>query len=202
MTAEGGQIYRPTLTGQGERVHLMNENVGLETHIMDIVNTVLFEELTDIILVGHSYGGMVITGVADRIPERIQKLVYLDAMVPENGESVTSISGNGRSPYKIENGGVVAPWVAADQSPPKDVPHPYKTWTDEIVLENPARLEIPTTYILTVDKGKKPEEDGFAKHAERASKKGWPVYQLEADHNAQWSAPKELSEMLLEIGQQ
>src|SRR6185295_14845920 len=74
------QVYRPQLTGQGDRVHLARPDIGLNTHIDDVVNTILYEDLRDIILVGHSYGGMVITGVADRVPDRIKRLVYLDAM--------------------------------------------------------------------------------------------------------------------------
>jgi pimeloyl-ACP methyl ester carboxylesterase len=88
MTEQGAIVYRPSLTGQGERVHLASADIRLTTHIQDVVNTILFEDLQDIILVGHSYGGMVITGVAEQIPERIRKLVYLDAILPEDGESV------------------------------------------------------------------------------------------------------------------
>ena len=88
----GHKVYRPTLTGQGERVHLNGPDVNLDTHIMDIVNVIKFEDLHDIILVGHSYGGMVITGVADRIPQKIKHLVYADAMLPEDGESVFSLT--------------------------------------------------------------------------------------------------------------
>ncbi|MHA7130855.1 alpha/beta hydrolase [Algoriphagus namhaensis] len=200
LTQKGAQVYRPTLTGQGERVHLASEKVGLYTHILDIVNTILFEDLHEIVLVGHSYGGMVITGVADQIPDRIQKIIYLDAMLPENGESVFSMSGGDESRYQIENGGIIPAWVKGGQAPPKDVPHPLKTWKDPILLQNPKRLEIDSYYILTVEAEKKPEEDGFARHAARAKEKGWKVYQLEADHNAQWSTPVELTEMLFEIG--
>ena len=85
MREKGCIVYRPTLTGQGEKVHLATTAVGLSTHINDVVNTILFEDLHDIILIGHSYGGMVVTGVADSLPGRIKKLIYLDAMVPENG---------------------------------------------------------------------------------------------------------------------
>lgn len=200
LTASGAVAYRPTLTGQGERVHLATKDTGLDTHIADIVNTILFEDLYDVILVGHSYGGMVVTGVADSIPERIKKLVYLDAMVPENGQSVVTIRGtaSNRTPSAVD-GFLIPAWVTAGQKPPVDVPHPYKTWTDFITLDNPKRLDIPTTYILTVEKGADANDDGFAFHAERARQKGWPVWQLEADHNAQWSAPVELSKMLESI---
>jgi pimeloyl-ACP methyl ester carboxylesterase len=195
-------VYRPTLTGQGERVHLATTDVGLRTHINDVVNTILYEDLHDIILVGHSYGGMVVTGVADSLPGRISKLIYLDAMVPEDGESVVTIQGAGanRLTQNAVNGFVTPTWVPEGRLPPKDVPHPLKTLTDTIVLENGLRLKIPTTYILTVAKGTDQKDDGFAFHAERARKKGWPVLQLEADHNAQWSAPEALVEMLKKIG--
>ena len=91
LTSKGFIVYRPTLTGQGERVHLATPDVGLSTHIKDVVNTILYEDLHNVILVGHSYGGMVITGVADSLPGRITKLIYIDAFIPENGESVLKI---------------------------------------------------------------------------------------------------------------
>ena len=83
----GHVVYRPTLTGLGERVHLLTREVGLDTHITDVVNHILYEELTDIILVGHSYGGLVVTGVTDRLPDRIRELVYFDALIPHDGEA-------------------------------------------------------------------------------------------------------------------
>ena len=128
LTAQGHKVYRPTLTGQGERVHLATLDVGLETHITDVVNTVLFEELDDIVLMGHSYGGMVVTGVADRIPDRISQLIYLDAFVPEDGQSVrgnkTDADWTTRS---VKDGYIIPTWVPAHKPYPKDVPHPPKT---------------------------------------------------------------------------
>src|SRR5208282_2345856 len=91
LTADGHEVYRPTLTGQGEHSNLSSTNIDLDTHIQDIVNVILWENLHDVVLVGHSYGGMVITGVADRVPDRIQRLVYVDALLPENGERENSI---------------------------------------------------------------------------------------------------------------
>jgi len=200
LTAQGATVYRPSLTGQGERVHLANPEVGLYTHIKDVVNMILFEDLKNIILVGHSYGGMVITGVADSIPDRIAQMIYLDAFVPEDGESVFA---QGKTPEAmrplIENGFLVPRWVKPNQAPPKDVPHAVKTFTDKISLKNPKRLTIPTHYILTVDKGKDPTKDDFSSQADKARKYKWPVSILEADHNPQWSAPMPFSEMLQNI---
>ena len=198
LSETGSTVYRPTLTGQGERSHLATLDVGLDTHIKDVVNTILYEDLHNITLIGHSYGGMVVTGVADSIPERIKKLIYIDAFVPDDTESLHSING-ALGDFEVVNGYVIPPWVPDGKLPPKDVPHPLKTLTDRISLKNPKRLKILTTYILTVDKGQDPKLDGFASQAERAKKKGWPVLQLEADHNPQWSAPKELVEMLQAI---
>ena len=196
LSASGNIVYRPTLTGLGERAHLSSAKISLNTHISDIVNTILYEDLYNVVLVGHSYGGMVITGVADRIPERMAELIYVDAALPEAGESVISMSGNLVLGFKIENGLIIPPWVSEGKVPPKDVPHPINTWVDNISLTNPKRLQIPGTYILTVDKGKKPENDDFYSQYERAVGKEWTVMELESDHNPQWSAPTKLSNML------
>lgn len=93
LRAAGHDVYTPTLTGLGERRHLLSDSVDLDTHILDVVNVVEFEGLADVILVGHSYGGMVITGVADRIGDRIGTLVYLDAAHPAAGESLVDVAG-------------------------------------------------------------------------------------------------------------
>ena len=199
LTSTGAKVYRPTLTGQGERVHLASTAVGLETHINDIVNTILFEELDQVILIGHSYAGMVITGVADRLPDRINKLVYMDALVPEHGESAEMIMGALGGHLQVIDGHIIPPWVKEGTLPPKDVPHPAKTWSDKIELKNTSRLKIPSYYILTVEEGTSPEQDDFASQAKRAKEKNWTVRQLQADHNPQWSTPKELVQLFLEI---
>ena len=91
LRAAGHSVFTPTHTGVGERFHQSSEAITLETHIRDVCGCIEFEELTDIVLVGHSYGGMVITGVADRLGDRIKALVYLDAFLPDNGDSVIAL---------------------------------------------------------------------------------------------------------------
>jgi pimeloyl-ACP methyl ester carboxylesterase len=201
LREKGFNVYRPQLTGQGERVHLARPDIGLSTHIDDVVNTILFEDLHDIILMGHSYGGMVITGVADRVPDRIRRLVYVDAFVPNDGESVMSIIGTRNDFLKpmIKGDYLVPMWVKPDQPPPHDVPQSLKTFTEPIALKNKAALKLPATYILTVDAGKEAKDDDFWAQAQRARERGWPVEQLTADHNAQWSAPEALVEMLARV---
>jgi pimeloyl-ACP methyl ester carboxylesterase len=204
LREKGFNVYRPQLTGLGERVHLSRRDIGLNTHIDDVVNLILFEDLHDIILVGHSYGGMVVTGVADRVPDRIRRLVYLDALLPNDGESVMSIVGPQWAWLKkmIKGDYIVPPWVKPDQPPPKDEPQPLRTFTDPIALKNKARLKVPATYILTVEAGKEAKNDDFWPQSQRAKERGWPVLQLRADHNAQWSAPEALVEMLAGISAQ
>lgn len=201
LREKGFNVYRPQLTGLGERVHLTRPDIGLSTHIDDVVNTIRYEDLHDIILMGHSYGGMVITGVADRIPDRISRLVYLDAFVPNDGESVMGLVGTRGDWLKpmITGDYIVPPWVKPDQPPPRDEPQPLKTFTEPLSLKNKAALKLLGTYILTVDAGKKANDDDFWAQAQRAKERGWPILQLTADHNAQWSAPEALVKMLTRI---
>ena len=197
LTNKGANVYRPTLSGLGEKTHLLSKDINLKTHINDIINVILYEELSEIILVGHSYGGMVITGVADSIPQRIRKLVYLDAIVPVNNESVSSIFGFTPTENDIKTGGIVPAWVDKNKLPPKDVPQPINTMTDKIILTSKERDKILSVYIHTVEKNKKPEDDDFASQAERAKLKGWKVIYFESDHNPQWSAPEKISNLIM-----
>src|SRR5271155_1140249 len=91
LQAQGHNVFTPTLTGVGERSHLLSPDVNLDTHITDVVNLIRWEELSDVVLCGHSYGGCVVTGVADRLPNRISAMGYLDAFNPEGGESLPDI---------------------------------------------------------------------------------------------------------------
>jgi len=201
LEAKGWKVYRPSLSGLGEHFNTATTDIGLATHIDDIVNFILFEDLHDVILLGHSYGGMVITGVAERIPERLSRLIYLDAFLPEDGESVMTIPKAGAMDIEkmTKDGFIIPSWVKPDKPFPKDVPHPLKTFTDPIALKNPAGAKVPVTYILTVDPGKKPEDDTFFPSSERARARGWPVLIMAADHVPQWRLPEATAELLLRI---
>ena len=205
LTKSGSVVYRPTLTGLGERVHLLTPAVDLSTHITDIVNVIRFEDLRDVVLVGHSYGGMIISGVADQIPDRIRRLVYVDAIVPEDGESLMTALNATRpdSAFRawIDSAKValVPGWVPAGANPPTDVPHPKKTLLDPISLKNPAARRVPATYILTVDPGKTEADDGFAPFAKRARSRGWTYQVLQADHTPERSAIPELTGLLRRV---
>lgn len=200
LTREGHDVARVTLTGLGERVHLASPQIGLRTHVQDVVNTILFERLDDVVLVGHSYGGMVITGVADSIPDRIRRLVYVDAMVPESGESVQAIMGADFARLIGENardGLIQAGWEPADRPYPKDVPHPVRTMTDTLRLRHAGGPAVPAEYILTEQPQLRP--DPFQRFADRAAARGWRVHRMEADHVPERSAPDELVALLLRL---
>ncbi|MFO0762614.1 MAG: alpha/beta hydrolase [Byssovorax sp.] len=201
LRALGHDVRRPTLTGLGERVHLARPEIDLSVHIEDIVNVVRFDDLSDVVLVGHSYGGMVITGVAERLPDRVRRLIYVDAFLPEDGESAASLlrSGGGGGFYdKMTRGDLLVPiWVKDGGSIPGDVPQPRRTFEEPIHLASAAARALPASYILTVDPGAAPEKDTFFRYAERARARGYPVAQLAADHTPERSSPEALVALLV-----
>jgi pimeloyl-ACP methyl ester carboxylesterase len=196
LTADGNTVYRPTLTGLGEHSNLSSTNIDLSTHIQDIVNVILWENLHDVVLVGHSYGGMIITGVADRVPDRIKHVVYIDALLPENGEAEKDIRPSS-SKHFVKDGFVIPTWVTNNSPLPHDVPQSDKTFNEPITLTNQAVAEkLPTTYILTVDKGQPPEQDDFYRFYQRAKARGWTTQIMEGNHIVERSHPNEVATLL------
>lgn len=200
LRARGHEVWRPTLTGLGERVHLSRPDLGLSVHVEDVVNTLVWEDLHDVILVGHSYGGFVISGAAERVPERIRRLVYLDAFLPEDGDSVASLlraHGAGAWLDGLVRGDLlVPPWVVEGAPPPHDVPQPRRTFEEPLRLSSAAARGLAATYVLTVDPGAAPDQDPFFPYAERARARGLTVVHLAADHVPERSAPGPLVELL------
>lgn len=198
LLAQGHEVYRPSLTGLGERVHLARADTGLETHILDVVNLIRFEQLQDIVLVGHSYGGMVITGVADRLPERIKRLVYVEGMLPGNGQSVLDIYAPAAKHFERYRRGnlIYHPRYQADAPYPKPVPQPAGTISEKIVLTG-AGAKLPSRYIFTVSPGTHAKDDPFYPQAERARTLCWPVIELSGSHNIQRDDPAALVAELL-----
>lgn len=206
LAAAGHRVYRPTLTGLGERVHLASPDIGLGTHVTDIVNVLMFEDLRDVILVGHSYGGMVITGVADRVPERIRHLVFIDALLPDDGESLvtasrgTALEGFARRSVDSARGGFILPtWVRAGSPRPTDVRQPVRTFTDPVSFRNPVARRLPGTYILTVAQERPEAEDDFVSFARRARLRGYRQHVLRANHVPERSAPIPLTVLLRSV---
>ena len=194
LTSRGHRVERVTLTGLGERVHLASPSIGLETHVTDVVNRIEWERLSDVVLVGHSYGGVIVTLAADRIPERLRRVVYIDAIIPENGRSVNDVMG-GRVFEGAVDGMIVPGWEPADKPVPKDVPHPLRTLTDTVRLAHDVP-PVPSFYILTEEPEHLP--DTFQPFAERAAEYGWTVRRMETGHVPERTAPAELVELLLQ----
>lgn len=190
LRAAGHEVYTPTLTGLGERVHLLSRNIGLDTHITDIVNVIRFEKLRNVILVGHSYGGMVITGVAEQIANRIEELVFFDAIVPYDGESAVAAVGETtceeiqREVEEEGQGWLIPVRHGPNDIPANNTPHPWKTWTDPLTTRNPVALALPRTYVrFTADK-----QDGeyyevmFRKSWARVHYGRWRIVEIDAPH--------------------
>jgi pimeloyl-ACP methyl ester carboxylesterase len=198
MQARGHRLVTPSYTGLGERVHLATPDVDLDTHITDVVNVLVFEDLYDVVLVGHSYGGMVATGVADRARDRVERLIYLDAFVPEDGQSLFGLSGDGaRSLATAIDGWRVPPRAVPADTPPEDLawitarrlPQPIRTLEQPLTLRGGA-LTLPRSYILCT------RSDLFRRFAETARRAGWPVHEMDATHNPHITAPAALADLL------
>ena len=203
LAADGNTVYRPELTGQGERVHLAQPGIGLSVHIQDVANVILWENLRDVILVGHSYGGMVISGVADQLPGRIRRLIYLDAFLPETGETgLDEFKLRIGDPPKKVGGYYPADWVKPGTPYPSDVAMPERTFEEPIVLRHQAAArQIPSAYVMFLPKGAAPAEGPFHRFYERAQARGWPVATLESGHNAHLEHPREEAELIEKLAQ-
>jgi pimeloyl-ACP methyl ester carboxylesterase len=202
-------VFAPTLTGLGERSHLNSAVVDLSTHIADVANLLRWEELSDVILCGHPYGGFVISGVADRVPERIRSLLYLDAFVPEDGECVLDHYSPGvaqhiRTLARTAGSGWKVPPIPAERFnvDPRDAawvnaqctPQSITTFEERIRLNRPPAHD--ATHILATDWGHSPFQASF----ERAKARGWKTRTIGCGHELVLDLPDELTHQLLEIG--
>jgi pimeloyl-ACP methyl ester carboxylesterase len=214
LRAGGHEVYTPTLTGLGERIHLAHPTIDLTTHIQDVLGVLEYEDLHHVVLVGHSYGAMVITGVADRVPERIAHLVYLDGGMPADGQAVLDFfSPDARAARhaRVEAQGEgwrlppptdLAVWgiTAADDAAwvrARVAPQPFKTFTQPLRLTNPAGFSGPKTLIACVAA---PPARWRAEMIERVrAEPGWRYWELATGHDAMITAPRDLADLLLEI---
>ena len=199
LTGDGHTVYRATLTGLGERMHLNSTDVDLEMHINDVVNLILFEDLKDVVLTGHSYGGMVITGVIDRIPERIQHVVFLDAAVPDDGMSIWDLFGAGapQDPERFKDGFMQVPWVKADAKPPHSVKQSIKCFNQPVSYKNPAAKALQVTYVAFIPKDKSAEERAkMDKSWQRAVARGWTIRTFPGGHVAQQEDPRGVATLI------
>ena len=208
LRAEGHELWTPTYTGLGERAHLANAEVSLDTHIGDVVAAIEMENLNDAILIGHSYGGMVATGVADRARARISQLVYLDAFAPIEGQSIFDLippdiaekmrAGAAQSPSGY---GIPPNPMPSDTAPedvewatPRRLPQPLKAFSTKLHLTH--EISLPRSYIYCTKTG---IGDTFGQFAKRAQREGWRYFEIDASHNPHITNPTALLDILQQI---
>jgi pimeloyl-ACP methyl ester carboxylesterase len=220
---DGHDVYPATLTGLGERAHLASPQVDLETHVTDVVNLIEFEDLRDAVLLGHSYGGLVVTGAADRIPERISELVYLDtAPLPDGGALIEKFPPElrKRTEKQVQEPGEgwKFPIPPSDQLAEMasleglDEDHlrllyslattqPFGTYTQPLRLENPAREQLPKLGILcsfSMDQVQEMIASGNPLFRELDGPE-WRFVELPTGHWPMFSRPEDLAELLLDL---
>jgi pimeloyl-ACP methyl ester carboxylesterase len=210
LRRQGHLVFAPTLTGLGERAHLLTPEVNLETHISDIANVMECEELEDVVLVGHSYGGMVVTGAADRQYARIGTLIYLDAFLPEDGQSVMDLQPSERIEYyttlakeKGDGWRIPSPPAAFWKlTEPNDiaqfdrlrVDQPLATLTQPVHLNHPG----PENRAYVWASGFTPSP--FEKIAKTCQEdESWLYREISSGHQMMMSHPKEVSDILLDL---
>ena len=212
LRAAGHEVFTPALTGLGERAHLARPDVDLDTHARDVVNVLEYEDLQEVHLVGHSYGGVVITAAAEQVADRLAQLVYLDAEVPEDGQcEYDLIAPEERAAYEEAfhtkgDGWRIPPPVPEplpDDLPPdiqwtlsRMVAQPVRTFTQPVRLTGAAR-RLDRTYIFcTEGKGGQP----VPAYVEAARvEPGWRFRELKAGHAAHVTSPDDLVSLLLEL---
>jgi pimeloyl-ACP methyl ester carboxylesterase len=215
LRAAGHEVYTPSLTGLGERVHLASPQVDLDTHIADVVNTLHYDDLTDVILVGWSYGGMIVAGAADRAPERIAHLVYFDSDVPRDGDTSSPAPSHARLQELARDHGEgwrVPPeftraepyllWELPEEQRrwfvARFTPQPLITWMQPIRLTG-AAAAIPTTYIRCTVGYDPADADTQRQDARIRSEPTWRYLELDASHAAPFSAPQAVAQVLLAL---
>jgi pimeloyl-ACP methyl ester carboxylesterase len=217
LRAQGHTVVTPTHTGVGERAHQSSEAITLETHVRDVLGAIEAEELSDVILCGHSYGGMVITGVADRLPGRVKALVYLDAFVPAHGDSLIRLLDAALAPEVAQafvggfrgsaadgHGGMMAPipaevfgiaqanraWVDR-----RCVPQALATFEMPLLLSGGGNDTVKQRLYVLADGWDPSPFRHFARQCE--GRAGWRVTKLACGHDVMVDMPKELAEVLV-----
>jgi len=209
LRAAGHEVHTPTLTGVSDRAHLLTPQVGLSVHVQDVVALIEAHDAHDVVLVGHSYAGQVVTGVADRVPERLAKRIHLDAFVGDDGDAaIDLLPSTAAGHYRESVAGPGFGWLipvrplgklgVTEQSDldwliPRLTPHPWLTYTERLRLTGKGD-QIPAAFIECVDWMRV-----FTPQAERAAALGWPVHEIATGHEAMVTAPAELAALLLDI---
>ncbi|HKU08041.1 MAG TPA: alpha/beta hydrolase [Bradyrhizobium sp.] len=208
MSRAGHRLVTPTYTGLGERAHLAHPAIDLETHITDMLNVIRYEDLRDFVLIGHSYGGMVATGVADRARDKIRQLIYIDAFVPEGDKSLLDFLAESeqrrmRELAKSGDGWRVPPNPTSPDTAPEDI-----AWLNERRVHTPIRcfeqklklsapLTLPRSYIYATRAAPLDTFGQFARLAKNDS--AWRYDEIDASHSPNVTAPEALMALLEKI---
>ena len=207
LRAAGHELFTPTYTGLGERQHLASREVTLSTHIDDVIGVLEFEDLRQVILIGHSFGGIVATSVADRARDRVARLIYVDAFVPENGEALVDLvspaareamydrcrAGDG---WRVPPLDMPPDTLEADRlwATPRRVAHPIAAFEEKLRLSG-APLP-PRAYVYCRRIGK---DDRFGPSAARARREGWPYVEIDSSHSPHITAPAAFGAILEQL---
>jgi pimeloyl-ACP methyl ester carboxylesterase len=209
LQTDGHDVFTPSLTGVGERVHLAGPLVGLTTHVQDVGNCLEFEDLREVVLLGFSYGGAVVTGVVEQAASRIRELVYLDAFVPADGQSVAGLAGTVPAEPSSDDDWLVPPPVRQFDDPAEGawqnarrVPHPLRCFLETVRLSTPIEEHtFGLTYIRAVaDPPDAPGSRPFAKAADHArTSPRWRYREIDTTHMVASNRPDELVSILREL---
>ena len=196
IRAAGHEVFTPSLTGHGERAHLADVEVTLATHVRDVVELLRYEELTDVVLVGWSYGGMVVAAAAELVPERLAQVVYGDALVPRDGEAAIDLVGAERRERVLALAAagerVIPLWPDAE---PRLVPQAIATWTAPVRMRG-AAAALPRTFVRCTS----PPHPAIAASAERVlAEPGWRIAEIAAGHSAPRENPPAVAALLVGI---
>ena len=211
LQKQGYNVTCPTQTGLGERKHLLSKKITIDTFIDDIVNHILIEDLSNIILVGHSFAGSTISGVADRLKVRINRLIYLDAIILSNGQSPFDIAPDLIVKERISLAQNSENQMSIPPPSPEDfgvfdqrkaitlakslTPHPISTFQSKLNITNEIGNGLPLSYIVCTN----PIYKSLESSREIVRLKKWPIFELNASHDAMYTHPKETLNLLMKI---
>jgi pimeloyl-ACP methyl ester carboxylesterase len=207
LRQDGHDVFTPTLTGLCERSHLLTDAVGLKTHVDDVVNLLKWESLSDVVLVGHSYGGIVISQVAEQAASALRAIVFLDAFLPENGQSLANIAAPRVreliAQARASGGTTIAPFPAsvfnvneADRAwvDAKCTPQPLRTFIDTVSLSGARDRIARKAYIRATAYDSATYDDALA----RTRAAGWRTYEAPCGHDVMIDMPERLAEILVD----
>ena len=205
LVAKGHRVFTPTLTGLGERSHLASKTVDLTTHVTDVLNLIQFEDLRDVVLVGHSYAGLVVSLVADRARETIKEIVYLDAVLPDKGQSFFPKEQHDRlieayaadfalPPSGLQFLGIPDDHEHAEWVQSRLTPHPLGTFLEPVIYENEGAKGLPKTFIRCLKNPRYTDGDPVKLMTEADVE--WAYLTIDTGHDAMITAPDELAAVL------